>query len=1138
MTTHVGTASHLARPAWILYLSVQGALVALLALGPRDLPLATGMIASAWLAVVAVAAGIRLHRPSPAAPWWILLAGLVLYGAADTLRYPAFFGQTGPPSIAGIADVFHVGGSGAVVLAFGLLAVSRRAFRRLGDVIDALIIVGAAAVVLFETLIEPYLDPDLALDAAQRIVSATYSMADLALLGMAAWIVLAGARPSPALLLGGAFIVVRVVADSVYGLGIAEGSFGPSSPALVLWPASLLAVGATALHPTMTALARPDGSPASLGRRRIVALGGAALVAQIVMLADVLDPDPSTEILAALSLALVALVALVIVRLYLLAVDVETHRRVLAELDDVRARYQGLVERVPAVTWTARIVPGDRGDTEKLFVSPQISELTGHRPEDFIAGRIRWSDVVHPDDRAAMGERFRARIREAVARRGGDGESFSDEYRIVTAAGFVRWVRDDDRIIRDADGAAVAVHGVVFDITERKETEDIIRVSEARYRALVEQLPAAVFLDEVAPDGTTRTLYVSPRSTSVLGWTPEAILERPEAWREIIHHDDLAAVAAERARHIASGESRATEARVARDDAPARGERWIDLRWVKVGDLDEGRWLSQGVALDITARRHAEDALRRVNEELEARVTARTAELGETRALFEDILALTPGLVVAGRYDTREITFVSGYAETLLGYTPAELPRDFGWWSELVHPEDRELLDGAVTAAFATRAPVVTHEVRYRHRDGTYNWVLAIQQLSYSAAGSPMSFVSIGIDIEGRKAAEAALTAARAEAERASRAKSEFLSSVSHELRTPLNAILGFGQLLQMAPLAKNDREGADEIVRAGRKLLRMIDEVLEFNRLETDRITLSIEPVELGPLVREIVDLARPAIDDRGATLDEHISDGPRIVVLADRQRIGQVLLNLLSNAAKYNRDGGSITVSAAVDAGRATIAVADMGVGIEPERLARIFEPFEAKADERTRGGSIGLGLALSRRLMTMMGGSLSVTSELGVGSTFTLELPLADQEGDAEANGSEIVEAPGTERGATATILYVDDNLASLQFVERVLTRRGGVRMLVAMQGLLGLELAREHRPDLILLDLHLPDVTPGEALHALKEDPRTRDIPVIALSADATRRRVDEMRELGARDLLSKPLDLAGFVAVVDGVLADR
>ncbi len=693
-------------------------------------------------------------------------------------------------------------------------------------------------------------------------------------------------------------------------------------------------------------------------------------------------------------------------------------------------------------------------------------------------------------------------------------------------------------------GGSPAGASPFLDITERREAEELVRVSEARYRTLVEQLPAAIFLNEVAADGTTRTLYVSPRATSVLGWTPEEIIAHPAAWKEIIHPDDLAAVGAERARHVATGEPCGAEARVAERNAPADARpRWIDVRWVKVGDLEEGRWLSQGVALDITARREAEDALRRLNVELEARVTARTTELADARGLLEDVLALTPGMVRAGRYDTAEMTYVSGYSETLLGLAPADLPRAFDRWFELLHPDDRPIFDAAVGSALAARAPSATYEVRYRRADGTYRWVLVIQEYRYADDGAPERFVGIAIDIDDRKAGEAALAAARAEAERASRAKSEFLSSISHELRTPLNAILGFGQLLEMSPLADADRESATEIVRAGRNLLAMIDDVLEFSRLDAGRITLSIEPIELAPLVRETVDLARPAAEERRVTIVDLVPADAPIVALADRPRLGQILLNLLSNATKYNRAGGSITLTASTSNGLARVVVADIGIGIEAGRLASIFEPFEARANERTARRSLGLGLALSFRLTTMMGGAMTVTSEPGVGSTFTVALPLvtgaalSDASLDAASAGA--LKARGTADGsAAATILYIEDNLANLHLVERALTSRRAVRMLAAMQGRLGLELAREHGPDLVLLDLHLPDVDPEETLRELKSDERTRDIPVVILSSESSVARARAMIELGALDFVPKPFDMARLLALVDGVLERR
>jgi signal transduction histidine kinase/CheY-like chemotaxis protein len=384
---------------------------------------------------------------------------------------------------------------------------------------------------------------------------------------------------------------------------------------------------------------------------------------------------------------------------------------------------------------------------------------------------------------------------------------------------------------------------------------------------------------------------------------------------------------------------------------------------------------------------------------------------------------------------------------------------------------------------------------------------------------------------EERDALRAELAAARNDLERANRARAEFFSRVSHELRTPLNAILGFGQLLEMGGLSDADRDSVHQILKAGRRLLGTIDQVLEYSRMESGRTAISIEPVVLGPVLRQAIDLVLPGAAEKGVVIAETVS-AAGWVVLADRRLLGQVFLQLLSNAVKFNRPGGRVEIAARRTNVHLEIAVVDTGVGIPADQLERIFEPFVSRSPDPTVGPSLGLGLAYAKLLTEAMAGRISAESVFGQGSTFRVRLPLA-AEGAAELEGTGPAEGPFGQ-----TILYIEDNLANLDLVERALRRWTRARMLAAMQGSLGLELAREHRPDLILLDLHLPDLGPEETLRQLKADPRTRDIPVVVLSSDP---RVDDpgrLRLLGAYEYLPKPIDVARLVGVIEEIVRAR
>jgi signal transduction histidine kinase/ActR/RegA family two-component response regulator len=368
----------------------------------------------------------------------------------------------------------------------------------------------------------------------------------------------------------------------------------------------------------------------------------------------------------------------------------------------------------------------------------------------------------------------------------------------------------------------------------------------------------------------------------------------------------------------------------------------------------------------------------------------------------------------------------------------------------------------------------------------------------------------------------------------ASEAKSEFLSRMSHELRTPLNAVLGFGQVLEMGPLDTDQRQSVRQILKAGRHLLDLIDEVLDMARIESGQLALSIEAVPLADVIREAIDLIEPLAEREGIILKGR-SEPCEVFVRADRQRLTQVLLNLASNAVKYNREGGSVTFSSTtIEDGRLEIRVADTGYGIAPELLDRVFTPFDRLGADRMEVEGTGIGLSLSKRLVDLMGGDMGVESVPGEGSIFWVRLghaesPLAPLPAES---GQGVRRAPTWKR--SVTMLYIEDNLSNLKLIERVLLGRP-VRVLAAMQGPLGLDLAREHAPDIVLVDLHLPGMDGEEVLARLRQEPRTATTPVIVLSADATPGRIERLLASGAEAYLTKPLDVDKFLWLVDDIL---
>lgn len=403
-----------------------------------------------------------------------------------------------------------------------------------------------------------------------------------------------------------------------------------------------------------------------------------------------------------------------------------------------------------------------------------------------------------------------------------------------------------------------------------------------------------------------------------------------------------------------------------------------------------------------------------------------------------------------------------------------------------------------------------------------------------------MAVLGYVIDVDDRRRAEDAQSKAQDAADAANRAKSEFLSRMSHELRTPLNAVLGFGQLLEIEELSDAQRDAVDHILKGGRHLLGLINEVLDISRVEAGELSLSPEPVLAAELVQDAVDLMRPVADQRGIQLVVDSSGVCDCYVFADRQRAKQVLLNLLSNAVKYNRPRGSVAVSCEQPADTRTciISVTDTGMGIPAERLGLLFTPFERLGAEQTGEEGTGIGLALSQRLAEAMGGTLKAVSTLGQGSTFTVELPRV--EGPVERyerlNGGIQPAVELVER--RRVVLHIEDNLSNLALVERVLAQRPGVEVVAAMHGGLGLELAREHNPVVVLLDLHLPDMDGEQVLQRLRDHPDTASIPVVIVSADATPGQVRRLLSAGAAAYLTKPIDVRELLRLIDEAVDDR
>jgi PAS domain S-box-containing protein len=640
-----------------------------------------------------------------------------------------------------------------------------------------------------------------------------------------------------------------------------------------------------------------------------------------------------------------------------------------------------------------------------------------------------------------------------------------------------------------------------------------------QFARIAAQVPGMLYQYRLHPDGRSAFPFASNGIGEVYGVTPEAVRDNADAVFALGHPDDVERVISSIAASAQSLTVWDCEYRVCLPDGRVQ---WLHGRAMPER-LADGGTLWHGIIINIDARKHAELALQRSEHAF--------------RQFFEAGLV---GMTIA-EPDMQWVGMNARMAE-MLGYAPDELRRMN--WADFTHPDDLPADEAHYARLVAGEIDGYVMDKRYLRKDGSLLDCRLAVRCERDEAGRLSRVFAIVEDISDWQRAERALQAqrdslehevavrtrelvdARDAAQQASRAKSEFLSSMSHELRTPLNAILGFSQLIELdRGLSDRSRGHLREVLRAGRHLLRLINEVLDLAHVESGRLALSPEPLRLHELVGEAAALTDPLARPRGLRLDRRVADD--LVVLADRMRLKQVLLNLLSNAAKYGPAGSRVTIEAGLVApDRVRLGVRDQGPGIPADRLEQLFQPFSRLGAEQGTVEGAGIGLALSRRLMELMGGRIGVDSRPGEGTEFWIELPASTlaalpPPADAEAAAS------GWQALGDALVLYVEDNPANLALVEQIVARHSGVHLVSAGDGVQGLAVARAQQPALILLDIHLPVMDGYEVLARLRADPRTRHIPVAALTAQAMPSDARRAIEAGFDEYIAKPIDVPVF-----------
>lgn len=638
----------------------------------------------------------------------------------------------------------------------------------------------------------------------------------------------------------------------------------------------------------------------------------------------------------------------------------------------------------------------------------------------------------------------------------------------------------------------------ITDATERFQAAQDLSLAHDRLTAILTNLNVSIW--SALPDGGGM-LYVSAGEEGLYGRPASEFFANPNLWREAIHPEDREEAEQSLASQIEAKGEACAEYRIVRPDG--------SIRWVANHIRPIRNEAGELVRLDGS-----------VDDITEQRLDRLAREVTEQR--YNRMVARVPGIVYQFRLapdGSMSMPFISTRAEEYVGFTAKEIMENCDLLFSAVHEDDLEGMYRAIKESATSLGQFLWEGRVYTTPEECRRFkVTANPELCPDGA---ILWDGLMFDVTDLRVAEEAARLKEA-AEQANLAKSEFLSRMSHELRTPLNAILGFGQLLEMQVGDAGLLDMIGHLNRAGRHLLTLINEVLEISRIESRTLHVSCEPLELSPLIEEVCDLLMPLASSKQVrTIYER--KGEPLYAHADAQRLRQVLMNIVANAIKYNSVGGLVTLAVReTEDYRVEISVRDNGPGIPASRKSRLFTAFDRLGAESTGVEGTGLGLALSKRLVEVMGGSLRMEDAEGGGCVFIVTLDRDEPSVAGMAGMLTAAALPGKR-----TVLYIEDNFASTRLMEN-LANHVGARLHVTSQGFLGFESAKSMKPDVIFLDLDLPDINGMEVLGLLKNDPETKGIPVVIVSADATMARRERALQNGAAGYLSKPFEVRDVI----------
>ena len=728
----------------------------------------------------------------------------------------------------------------------------------------------------------------------------------------------------------------------------------------------------------------------------------------------------------------------------------------------------------------------------------QVLDITP-RPEGMSIDEVR--ALIHPDDLPQVLVTSQEALRS--------DRPVDMEARYRRPDGSFRYVLTRRVVRRDVEGTPIEFVGVALDVTE--QVEHTRRVTEMAKR--LEIAATAAGLGIWSRDPQTRRAEWNDEMFRIIGRPKERGVPSGAEWlTEVVHPDDQAFMARVRDEIRATPEvSVEHEYRIRRPDGELR---WLVNRVRR--ESRDGRPMLFGITIDVTERVKTEAALRSANERVGLAV--RSVGIGTWEWL--------PGTDTSVWDDAMF---------RLRGLEPSDRVPDEAERAALVLPEDRERVAAALAESVRHRSSAA-YEFRVVWPDGSVHWLASRSTAVLDAGGQVHRHMGVNWDITDARSAESARQE-RAVAQRESSAKSEFLARMSHELRTPLNAVLGFAQLLQLdaRALTADHNHKVEHIAAAGRHLLSLINDVLDLSSLESGNLRLDLQPLALNEVVYETLPLVEALAREHGVTLH---ADRLQATVRADRIRLRQVLINLLTNGIKYNRRHGRVTLSCTVDATHVTLRVEDTGRGLRADQLPHLFEPFNRLGLENEGIEGTGIGLAVVKALVERMEGTVMASSQPGAGSQFEVRLPRADAVATQVPAGVAppaampargAVSPPEVRRGQ---VLYIEDNPVNVLLVEELVRGQAGLSIESAPSGEAGVARARELQPDLVLIDMQLPDFDGFEVLRRLRAQPETAGIRCVALSANAMPEDIARAKAAGFDDYWTKPIDFAEFLGGLD------